>query len=346
MDRQELDCFLRRITPREQYYLDNPGSPSPRYEAMERRMVAGQEVLWFPIPDLERDDIHLRKDSRFTDVPNHMHANVNVNFIYSGHCDYVINKTPVTLYQGDLCIFDLGVVRRKQYLGENDIVINLNMSHDFFSNSFLRKAGEQNIFSDFLLHVLSARTPSHNHYMIFRAGEDAMVYELFLALLAEYFDEDLYGKSMVQGYLQLIFLRLLRLYQQKPDQQIIRISSGGNSSILDMLYYLEKNSASCTLTELAERFGYHPKYVTALFKQMTGLSFKQLQIRERMKHAAALLEKTDTSIQEIAQQTGAGNLSAFYKDFQRQYGMLPSVWRRLHRAEVKFQARSGTAANI
>lgn len=123
----------------------------------------------------------------------------------------------MTLNQGDLCIFDLGVVRQKGYLGEDDIVINLNMSHDFFSDSFLRKAGEQNIFSDFLLHVLSARTPSHNHYMVFRSGEDVMVSRLFTALLEEYFDEALYGKAMVQGYLQLIFLRLLRLYQQKPD---------------------------------------------------------------------------------------------------------------------------------
>lgn len=86
------------------------------------------------------------------------------------------------------------------------------------------------------------------------------------------------------------------------------------------------------MTELAEHFGYHPKYVTALLKQMTGLSFKQLQIRERIKHAAVLLEKTDASIQEIARQTGAGNLSAFYKDFQQQYGMLPAAWRRQHGA--------------
>ena len=153
------------------------------------------------------------------------------------------------------------------------------------------------------------------------------------------------GQSAARNNRRQVRVSAFAVYCPCPSQ-IIRISSGGNSSILDMLYYLEKNSASCTLTELAERFGYHPKYVTALFKQMTGLSFKQLQIRERMKHAAALLEKTDASIQEIAQQTGAGNLSAFYKDFQRQYGMLPSVWRRLHRADVKFQARSGTAANI
>ena len=39
MDRAELDAFLRQITPREQFYLDNPGAPSPRFKTMEHRTV-------------------------------------------------------------------------------------------------------------------------------------------------------------------------------------------------------------------------------------------------------------------------------------------------------------------
>ena len=119
MDRAELDAFLRQITPREQFYLDNPGAPSPRFKTMEHRTVRGRDVLYFHLQELPNDEIHLRKDSRFTDVPYYMHSNININYIYDGHCDYLIDDKPITLYKGDVCIFDLDVVRRKLTLGLN-----------------------------------------------------------------------------------------------------------------------------------------------------------------------------------------------------------------------------------
>lgn len=72
--------------------------------------------------------------------------------------------------------------------------------------------------------------------------------------------------------------------------------------------------------------------ISSTISELGGDVKPLLQIREWIKHVAALLEKTDASIQEIARQTGAGNLSAFYKDFQQQYGMLPAAWRRQHGA--------------
>lgn len=153
MDRAELDAFLRQITPREQFYLDNPGAPSPRFKTMEHRTVRGRDVLYFHLQELPNDEIHLRKDSRFTDVPYYMHSNININYIYDGHCDYLIDDKPITLYKGDVCIFDLDVVRRKLTLGPSDIVINLNMTNEFFGDSFFHKAGRQNLFSDFMVHL-------------------------------------------------------------------------------------------------------------------------------------------------------------------------------------------------
>lgn len=329
MKEEELDVFLRLITPREQFYLDNPGAPSPRYKDMECRTIRGRNVYCFQLPALDTDEIHIRKDSRFTDVPYYMHSNININYIYSGHCNYLIDGKPVTLYKGDVCIFDLDVVRRKLYLGADDIVINLNMTHHFFSNSFFRKTGEQSIFSDFMLHILSLESPIHDHYMIFHAGENPDINRLFKSLLAEYFSEAPYRKQMIQGYFQLIFLQLLRLHQQNPGSSLVQIIFSHSLNVIDVLYYIETHYASCTLTELAEHFGYHPKYITTLLKKVTGSSFKQLQTRERMKAASALLLQTSDSIQEIAHTIGITNLTAFYRTFKEHFGMLPDQYRHL-----------------
>lgn len=328
MNRQQLDAFLRKVTPREQYYLDHPGARSPIYQTTKQEILHGRPAYVFQLPDLPQDEIHVRKDSRFTDVPYYVHSNVNINYIYSGHCDYLIDDLPVTLYQGDVAIFDLDVVRRKKHLGENDIVINLNLTHAFFNDSFLRKAGEQNIFSEFMLRVLSTRSPTHDHYMIFRTQDEPDIRNLFTSLLCEYFSDLPYRKPLIQGYFHLIFLYLLRLHQQHSDGQMVQIVSIHNRKVVDILYYIESHYASCTLKDLSDHFGYHPKYISSMLRKMTGFSFKQIQIRERMKEAGRLLTETDKSVQEIALQIGMANLSSFYRTFKEHYGMLPDAYRR------------------
>ena len=327
MKASELDAFLRAVTPREQFYLDHPGAPSPRYSTMEHLTIRGQDVLYFQLPDLFQDEIHIRKDSRFTDVPYYMHSNVNINYVYSGRCDYLIDGRPITLHKGDVCIFDLDVVRRKLYLGADDIVINLNMTHDFFRNSFFRKAGEQSLFSDFMLQVLSSGNTAHDHYLIFHTGGEPSITELFRSLLTEYFSEAPYRKQMIQGYFQLIFLQLLRLHQLDSDNQLVQITSLSSRNVMEILYYIEAHYADCTLEELSLQFGYHPKYITFLLKKVTGSSFKQLQTRERMNAAAKQLLQTSEPIQEIARSVGIGNLTSFYRTFRETFGMLPKEYR-------------------
>lgn len=332
MNIQELDAMLRTKTRREQYYLDHPGAPSPTYKNISHRTVNGRDVLFFKLPALKEAEILIRKDSRFTDVPYYVHSNLNMNYIYSGKCDYEINEHAITLHQGDVAIFDKDVVRRKLYAGEDDIVINISMNNDFFSNSFLRQIGEKSIISSFMLHALSEKSGSHNHYLIFQSHSSPLIPTLFHHLLLEYFDSRLYGKEMIQGYLHLIFTELLRLYHEDSSNQVIEISSGQIQNTINILHYIERHYADCTLTQAAEAFGYHPKYLCALLKKQTGKSFKEIQLAQRLRAAAELLENTDSSVQSVFEQVGAYNQNFFYKYFESYYHMTPSEYRRLYRS--------------
>ena len=83
MNAKELDMLLRCVTPAEQRYLDNPDTISARYADMERQQIHGREVYCLRPNRLADDEIHLRKDSRFTSTPYYSHPNVNINYIYS-----------------------------------------------------------------------------------------------------------------------------------------------------------------------------------------------------------------------------------------------------------------------
>ena len=327
MNSTELDHLFRTKTRREIFYLEHPGTESPSYKNMEKKQINGKNVLLFKLPALKEAEILIRKDSRFTDVPLYIHSNLNMNFIYSGKQDYVINNHSITLQKGDVAIFDKDVVRRKLYAGEEDIVINISMSNEFFSNSFLQQVRNQSIISNFLLHLLSDRSDTHNHYMIFRTRENTTISTLFYQLFSEYYGNGIYRKEMIQGYLQLIFIELLRTYHEDASNQLVQISSGQMQNTFDILHYIERHYADCTLTQLADEFGYHPKYLCSLLKKQTGRTFKEIQLSQRLKAAAALLADTDDPIQTVFQKVGAANQNFFYKYFETYYHMSPNEYR-------------------
>jgi len=328
MNIHELDILLRTKTRRELYYLEHPGITSPSYQDMQRKVVNGREVLYFKLPALKEAEILIRKDSRFTDVPYFVHSNLNMNYIYSGKCDFQIDDRSITLHQGDVAVFDQDVVRRKLYSNEQDIIVNISMSNEFFSDSFLRRIGNQSLISNFMLHVLSEHSGSHDHYMVFRSSKNPLISSLFQQLLLEYYSERVYGKDMIRGYLHLIFTELLRLYNEYPKEQMIRISADSGETVIHMLQYIEEHYQDCSLNQLAQEFCYHPKYATSLLKKLTGSSFKEIQIQERLKKAAELLLETEESIQSICEQVGISNQSFFYRCFKNIYRMSPKEYRQ------------------
>ena len=328
MNPEELDRYLRTVTRRERYYLENPGKSSPAYADMQHKTVGGRDVLYFKLPALKEARILIRKDSRFTDVPCFIHSNLNINYIYSGKCDYVINSRPISLSQGDVAIFDRDVVRQKLYAGENDIVINVSMSNEFFSSSILKQIGRQSVISSFMLHALSDRSFSHNHYMLFRTSQNPLIAHLFHQLFMEYYSDRIYEKEMIQGLLHLIFIELLRVYLEEPDRHFIQISSGQTHNTIEILRYIEEHYADCSLTQLAGVFGYHPKYLCSLLKKQTGKTFKEIQLDRRLTIAAALLANTDEPVQSICQKVGISNLNYFYRHFEAHWQMSPNEYRQ------------------
>ena len=76
------------------------------------------------------------------------------------------------------------------------------------------------------------------------------------------------------------------------------------------------------------QFGYHPKYISARLKEETGMSFKQIQTRERLRLVCERLVQTDEPIHCIATSCGFTNMTAFYRVFSDRYDMTPLQYRK------------------
>ena len=86
-------------------------------------------------------------------------------------------------------------------------------------------------------------------------------------------------------------------------------------------------------TELGAIFGYHPFYISKILKDKRGITLHQYVIAFRMKYAREMLECTDKSIAEIAEETGFSDASYFTKSFKAAYGSTPKDYRSKFKEE-------------
>ncbi|WP_448666047.1 AraC family transcriptional regulator [Serratia plymuthica] len=324
--KKELDEKLRTMTESEMFYLSNPGQLSKKYNDISKITIKGKSVYYFEIPDLEINDFEITKNSRFTNVPEHTHSTLHMSYIYSGNCTFNIDGKQITLGQNDVCFIDKNVIRSKEYLNINDIVISIHFSHRFLTSNFLGKLSKHSFFTSFIVSALSENN-QHENYIFFRTEGISKLRNLFLNLIEECFDKDIFTNETISSYLTLIMIELIRCHKHNPEPNIINISMENRSEILDIISYIESNFKSCTLDILAKEFGYNKKYISQLIKSKTGLNFKDIQTTQRLKYAAHLLETTHLSIQEISDNIGISNENFFYKKFRQRYGKTPKDFR-------------------
>ena len=92
--------------------------------------------------------------------------------------------------------------------------------------------------------------------------------------------------------------------------------------------YIRENVADeISNTEIGAIFGYHPFYVSRMLKERKGMTLRQYIIAYRLKCAKKLLELSDKSASEIAEECGFTDASYFAKTFKGAFGMTPKEYR-------------------
>ncbi len=92
--------------------------------------------------------------------------------------------------------------------------------------------------------------------------------------------------------------------------------------------YIRENAGDeISNTEIGAIFGYHPFYVSKVLKDKKGITLRQYIIAYRLKAAKRMLELTDKSAAEIAEECGFTDASYFTKTFKNAFGITPKEYR-------------------
>ena len=93
----------------------------------------------------------------------------------------------------------------------------------------------------------------------------------------------------------------------------------------------EHHTENLSLSQLAEMVHLSAPYLSKFFDQHFGMTFLAYLTQIRLDHAVSELLNTEKIIEEVSADSGFPNSHAFVQAFKREYGVLPSVYRRQNR---------------
>ena len=126
-------------------------------------------------------------------------------------------------------------------------------------------------------------------------------------------------RAHISAELKLILLKIAETKSESalPTRMVENLDS----------YIRENYKDEISNTEIGAIFGYHPFYVSRMLKDKKGITLRQYIISYRFKAAKKMLELTDKSIAEIAEETGFTDASYFAKSFKSAFGITPKEYR-------------------
>lgn len=325
MNHNQLDQYLRQLDNIEEIQIKtneniNDFDGHELIIENESAIPRMQDYYFF-----DKGPIFINKHHRFADMPLHIHSFIEINYVYSGVCNQVINGKELVLKEGQICLLDKDVPHSIAALGENDILINIIMKKETFSQAFLGRLTNTGIVSNFLANAVS-ENQSHDRYILFHSQDNSNLQYIVKNMLCEFFDPEEYSIEMVSYYLPIMFTELMRVFQVDKNFEFNQKSEKAN--IIDILHYIEQHYQNCTLTSVAKEFNFNPNYLGNMLKERTGKKFIELVQMQRMIQASTMLINTDKKIDEIAYDVGYESTSFLFRKFKEHFGQTPHQFRK------------------
>lgn len=248
---------------------------------------------------------------RFGGFNLHRHPEVEFFYCAEGSCSILINTVRHELTRGDLAV--VGSMNAHEILPaetENCRSIAMEVGPVFLGEHFDTLAG------------LARDNP------VLSLGTEDPLYRLIGEIQRFKTADDPFAELSVRGLLFQFCAELLGRFQEKDRA----LEKGDLRAVLNIEQALEliyqRYASPLTVAEAAEQCGYSQSSFCRMFKRITGSSFHQLLNRHRVEIACALLKESDSSIEEIAAETGFPDAKTFCRVFKNVMTVTAGQYRR------------------
>ncbi len=156
----------------------------------------------------------------------------------------------------------------------------------------------------------------------------------FYSLLNELLFERKYYDLFLKNTLENLMIIAYRTLAQENALPYARPNSK-DGLVFDILYFINSNIRTLKqVEEVAAAFGYSYNYIARRFMQVLGQTMKDYLMERKFEVALDLLNHSEGSISEIANELSFSSLHTFSRAFRRQFGCSPKEYREQHPVSV------------
>lgn len=268
---------------------------------------------------LDKQAVYISKHNRFAPYPLHGQKFLEINYMFSGSCQQVVDGTKIQLKAGDILLMNAGAKHSISALNEQDILINVLFTNKNITFKLLHDIHKSNSLSYQFLADVSLGNPLSQNYIIFTKNKNSDIKITMDQMIEEYYLKNSYSNSVVESYLNILLIKIIR-HHPMPTHKIINAKQ---KLIFNILQDISQDYQNITLSDLANKYGYNKNYLSNLITKMTGKNFSSLKTQERIIKANELLTSTSLPVRTIMDTVGITNKSFFYKKYKEYYNKLP-----------------------
>jgi len=260
--------------------------------------------------------IEYQESNNELEMEMHLHNLYEIIYVIEGRAQFDINNKIYDLYKGTL------------------IFINNLENHKFkvLSSPYKRyfilinPAWFQSVINDPVMLSIFKNRPEHFHHAIYL---NEKIINTITAQFEKILDESKsrkdYWELAIKSYLQELFITLYRNHQSA-------FPLTSHTRQMEVIFQVQKHiEEKCTeeiSLDYVSRLFYMDKfYLSRLFKQITGFSFKEYVILQRISRAKEKLFYTNDSVIKVAADSGFNNINHFIRIFKKYTGTTPMKYR-------------------
>ena len=134
----------------------------------------------------------------------------------------------------------------------------------------------------------------------------------------EFITDDIGNSEICSTVLKKLLIEIIREIKRDPAK----------NTLSDLIKETVSKMPECSNTEIAEKLGYHPYYLSSYLKKTEGISLHRYVLKQRLKLAYVTILSTATPIDEIAVNYGFSSGAHFSVAFKKEFGINPGALRR------------------
>lgn len=252
----------------------------------------------------------------------HIHDCMELGYCHAGSGIFVVNNKVMPFTAGDISF----VTSEETHRARSSRGTESLWSWVYFDPLRLISAH----FAD--RDILSAQGLTGERFRnIIKSDSHPVLSGLLAQLIEELKIADAGYRPATKGLIWTLLAKLPRLVDQTGHNEVETSAKSKRHAIARIangLDYLASHyDEVVSIDKLAKICGASPTNLRRIFKQAVGMSPQAYHIHLRVQMATTLLQNTDRSVLDIANQVGYITLSSFNRHFKSRTGMSPREWR-------------------